>query len=58
MSDLRDGLTADAMITAIRNLPQQPLPSQAIRAGLLDGLDYVSDRVEALLSVEQERATG
>ncbi|WP_170405044.1 glycosyltransferase family protein [Ruegeria arenilitoris] len=58
LDETRDGLTADAMITAIRNLQQQPLPSQAIRAGLLDGLDYVSDRVEALLSVEQERATG
>ena len=58
LDETRDGLTADAMITAIRNLPQQPLPSEAIKAGLLDGLEYVSDRVEALLSVEKERATG
>ena len=52
------GLTTKMMIQAIRNLPHQPLPSQAIREGLLDGLDYVTDRIDALLSQEQERATG
>lgn len=58
LDENRDGLTADAMIRAIRNLPNQPLPSQAIRGGLLDGLDYVTDRIDALLNREQERATG
>ncbi|WP_420586319.1 glycosyltransferase family protein [Ruegeria sp.] len=52
------GLTPDAMIRAIRNLPHQHLPSQAIQPGLLDGLDYVTDRIDALLNPEQERATG
>ena len=58
LDENRDGLTADAMIAAIRNLPHQPLPSQAIREGLLDGLDYVTSRVHALLGGERERATG
>ncbi|WP_109312527.1 glycosyltransferase family protein [Ruegeria sp. AU67] len=58
LDENRDGLTADAMIEAIRNLPDQPLPSQAIRDGLLDGLDYVTSRVDALLGGERERATG
>ncbi|WP_282170716.1 glycosyltransferase family protein [Ruegeria atlantica] len=58
LDENRDGLTADTMIKAIRNLPDQPLPSQAIRDGLLDGLDYVTSRVDALLGGERERATG
>lgn len=58
LDENRDGLTADAMIEAIRNLPDQPLPSQAIRDGLLDGLNYVTSRVDALLGGERERATG
>lgn len=49
LDETRDGLTADAMIRAIRNLPEQPLPSQAASPGLLDGLDYVTRRVAALL---------
>lgn len=56
LDEHRDGLSADSMIAAIRDLPGQPLPSQAIRGGLLDGLDYVTDRIDALLSPEQERA--
>ncbi len=58
LDETRDGLTPDAMIQAIRALPQQPLPSETIQAGLLDGLDYVTDRIETLLTGEQERATG
>ncbi|MDA7966385.1 hypothetical protein [Ruegeria sp.] len=58
LDETRDGLTADAMIRAIRDLPQQPVPSQAIRAGLLDGLKYVTHRIDALLGAEPERATG
>ncbi len=58
LDEQRDGLTTDAMIRAIRELPRQPLPSQAISDGLLDGLDYVTGRVDALLHREQERATG
>ncbi|WP_170332997.1 glycosyltransferase family protein [Ruegeria arenilitoris] len=58
LDENRDGLTPDSMIQAIRSLPRLPLPSQAIQGGLLDGLDYVTDRVDALLSQEQERATG
>ena len=52
------GLTTEAMIQAIRDLPHQPLPSQAIESGLLDGLDYVAHRINDLLGPEQERATG
>ncbi len=54
----RDGLSTQSMIRAIRELPMQPLPSEAIRSGLLDGLNYVTHRVDALLGSEQERATG
>ena len=43
------GLTVGSMIDAIRALPTQPLPSQTMSDGLLDGLDYVTDRVDALL---------
>ncbi len=52
----RDGLTPDAMIRAIRELPNQPLPSQAMRAGLLGGLDYVTRRVTALLADRRGQA--
>ncbi|WP_174235109.1 glycosyltransferase family protein [Ruegeria sp. EL01] len=58
LDETRDGLTPDSMIQAIRNLPHQNLPSQTIQDGLLDGLDYVTDRIDTLLSREQERATG
>ncbi len=58
LDESRDGLTADAVIRAIRNLPHQRLPSQAIEDGLLDGLDYVTQRIEVLLSDEPKRATG
>ncbi|WP_171241033.1 glycosyltransferase family protein [Ruegeria sp. HKCCA5491] len=58
LDENRDGLTTDAMVQAIRALPHQPLPSQAIQDGLLDGLDYVTSRVDALLGGERERATG
>ncbi len=49
LDETRDGLTPEAMIAAIRRLPEQALPSQAITDGLLDGLDYVTTRVSALL---------
>lgn len=45
LDENRDGLTPQAMIAAIRDLPNQPLPSQAIGAGLLDGLNYVTTRI-------------
>ena len=44
------GLTVGSMIDAIRALPTQPLPSQTMSDGLLDGLDYVTRRVSALLN--------
>ncbi|SEO20663.1 Predicted glycosyl transferase [Salinihabitans flavidus] len=49
LDEYRDGLTPQAMIDAIRALPDQRKPSEAIFPGLLDGLDRVSDRVQALL---------
>ncbi|MCX8952537.1 glycosyltransferase [Ruegeria sp. NA] len=58
LDEQRDSLTPDAMIRAIRNLPHQSVPSQAIQSGLLDGLDYVTDRIDSLLTREQKRATG
>ncbi|MCL6283795.1 hypothetical protein M3P21_09670 [Ruegeria sp. 2012CJ41-6] len=56
LDEQRDGLSPDAMIRAIRELPKQPLPSQAIRDGLLDGLDYVTHRVAVLLGEVGEQA--
>lgn len=53
LDDRRDGLTPNSMIRAIRALPQQGLPSQAGSEGLLDGLDYVTRRVRALLAKEK-----
>ena len=58
LDETRDGPTADSMISAIRKLSSQPLPSQAMRAGLLDGLKYVTQRVDALMNADQERAIG
>ncbi|MEX0316490.1 MAG: glycosyltransferase family protein [Ruegeria sp.] len=58
LDETRDGLSADAMIQAIRALPHQPLPSQAMTSGLLNGLDYVTARISALLGGAQERAVG
>ncbi len=58
LDERREGLTTEAMIQAIRNIPHQPLPSEAIRGGLLGGLDYVTDRIEVLLGRKRERATG
>ncbi|TNJ47736.1 glycosyltransferase family protein [Phaeobacter sp. B1627] len=49
LDENRDGWTPEAMIGAIRALEHQPRPSQAISDGLLDGLDYVTQRVDALL---------
>ncbi|GHF40071.1 glycosyltransferase family protein [Seohaeicola zhoushanensis] len=56
LDDKRDGLSPQSMIAAIRNLPQQNLPSEAMTDGLLDGLDYVTDRVAALLSLRAGQA--
>ncbi len=49
LDEARDGMTPDAMIRAIRGLPDQPKPSQAGADGLLDGLDVVVERARALM---------
>lgn len=49
LDETRDGMTADAMIAAIRDLPNQNKPSQAGADGLLDGLDVVIQRGNALM---------
>ncbi|NNE53969.1 MAG: hypothetical protein HKN30_16405 [Sulfitobacter sp.] len=49
LDEKRDGMTPEAMIKAIRNLPQQGKPSEAGANGLLDGLDVVVDRARALM---------
>lgn len=50
LDEQRDGMTPEAMIAAIRALQTQPAPSKAIADGLLDGLNYVNQRVAKLLS--------
>ena len=49
LDEFRDGMTTDAMISAIRGLPEQPKPSDSGASGLLDGLDVVIARARALL---------
>lgn len=56
LDETRDGLTPDSMIRAIRNLPGQNVPSQAAIDGLLDGLEYVTRRVEVLLMKARDQA--
>ena len=50
LDDGRDGMTVEAMIAAIRNLPKQQKPSAAGADGLLDGLDVVVARGRALMA--------
>ena len=49
LDEFRDGLTTEAMIAAIRALPELPKPSEAGADGLLDGLDAVIERTRILL---------
>ncbi|UWR24242.1 glycosyltransferase family protein [Sulfitobacter sp. S190] len=49
LDDTRDGSGTQAMIEAIRGLPDQRKPSQAGADGLLDGLDVVVRRGRALM---------
>ncbi len=56
LDEHRDGLSPDSMIAAIRGLPGQPLPSEARTSGLLDGLDYVTARVQKLLERTEQAA--
>lgn len=50
LDEYRDGLTPEAMIAAIRGLPDQKRPSEAGSEGLLDGLDVVIDRTRLLMA--------
>ncbi|MEQ6204353.1 hypothetical protein ABMC88_15040 [Sulfitobacter sp. HNIBRBA2951] len=50
LDDGRDGMTVEAMIKAIRALPDQKKPSEAGADGLLDGLDVVVQRGRALMN--------
>lgn len=56
LDETRDGMTTQSMIDAIRNLPTQNLPSDAMSDGLLDGLEYVSSRVANLLAGRSDQA--
>ena len=49
LDEKRDGMTADAMIAAIRHLPQQNKPSEAGADGILDGLKVVIERAAILM---------
>ncbi|MGJ8544283.1 MAG: glycosyltransferase family protein [Sulfitobacter sp.] len=50
LDETRDGMTAESMARAIRNLPTQGKPSEAGADGLLDGLQEVTARATALLA--------
>lgn len=49
LDETRDGMDADAMIRAIRGLPDQPKPSTAGADALLNGLDVVVERAAVLM---------
>ncbi|MEL6451140.1 MAG: glycosyltransferase [Pseudomonadota bacterium] len=49
LDQFRDGLTPQAMIAAIRDLPHQSRPSEAGADGLLDGLEVVNRRAHQLM---------
>ena len=55
LDENRDGMTPQSMIEAIRRLPTQKKPSQAGADGLLDGLDAVIMRANALINEGQMR---
>jgi hypothetical protein len=50
LDDTRDGMTAEAMVSAIRALPDQKKPSEAGADGLLDGLEVVVARAKELMA--------
>lgn len=50
LDETRDGMNAEAMIKAIRNLPSQGKPSEAGANGLLNGLNVVMDRARILMN--------
>ena len=56
IDESRDGLNTETMIRAIRQLPQQDLPSRNMPAGMLDGLNYVTHRVADMLRDRSECA--
>lgn len=58
LDETRDGWTAPALARAIRGLEAQKPPSAAGSDGLLDGLDYVTDRVRMMLQLDQNGAAG
>lgn len=49
----RDGISAEVMISAIRNLPQQKPPSTGQYPDLLMGLEYIVQRTDVLLKSER-----
>lgn len=54
LDDGRDGMTVDAMIKAIRDLPTQNKPSEAGADRILGGLDVVVQRGRALMAQKDE----
>jgi len=54
LDEYRDGLTVSSMIDAIRGLPDQKKPSSVVVDGLLDGLDFVSERALGMLRLDDE----
>ncbi|MCP5085567.1 MAG: hypothetical protein GY952_01990 [Rhodobacteraceae bacterium] len=54
----RDGTTPEVMIEAIRNLQHQSPPSTGRFPDLLTGLEFIVERVDALLQPEATQAAG
>lgn len=52
LDETRDGLTPNAMIEAIRGLPWQDRPSDAGATSLLNGLEVIVTRTEALMAAQ------
>lgn len=47
--DPRRSMSTDAMVSALRDLAEQPCPSQVMPADFLCGLERINDRLQALL---------
>lgn len=56
LCDTGEGMDTQSMIDAIRALPNQTKPSEALSDGLLDGLGYVTERVTVLLARSADKA--
>jgi predicted glycosyltransferase len=49
LSDMDEARTPERMAAALRNLADQPRPSDVVIPGLLDGIDRIKERIAAII---------